>query len=67
MKFEPTKIWFSLADVLEIENLLSAYLNHLRSYEEDNEDMEQMRLAQVVRVDDIVIKIEKIFRELSDD
>jgi hypothetical protein len=67
MKFEPTKIWFSLADVLEIENLLSAYLNHLRSYEEDNEDMEKMRLAQVVRVDDIVIKIEKIFRELSDD
>lgn len=67
MKFEPTKIWFSLADVLEIENLMSAYLNHLRSYEEDNEDMERMRLAQVVRVDDIVIKIEKIFRELSDD
>lgn len=67
MKFEPTKIWFSLADVLEIENLLSAYLNHLRSYEEDNEDMEKMRLAQVVRVDDIIIKIEKIFRELSDD
>ena len=67
MKFEPTKIWFSLADVLEIENLLSAYLNHLRSYEEDNEDMEKMRLAQVVRVDDIVIKIEKIFRELTDD
>lgn len=54
-----TFIAFKLADVLEIENLLSAYLSHIHSYNEKEEFFERMRLAQEARLDHILDRLNK--------
>lgn len=54
-----TFIAFKLADVLEIENLLSAYLSHIHSYSEKEEFFERMRLAQEARLDHILDRLNK--------
>lgn len=54
-----TLIAFKLADVLEIENLLSAYLSHIHSYNEKEEFFERMRLAQEARLDHILDRLNK--------
>ena len=53
-----TKIAFSLADVLEIENLLAAYHIHIASHIEEDEYFERMRLAQECRLDHILKKLD---------
>lgn len=57
-----TMIAFSLADVLEIENLLSAYCTHIYSVSEEDEFFERMRLAQGARLDHI---LERLNQKLS--
>lgn len=54
---DKTRFMLGLADVLEIENLLSAYLSHIRSYNEKEEFFERMRLAQEARLESVIEKL----------
>lgn len=54
---DKTRFMLGLADVLEIENLLSAYLSHIRSYYEKEEFFERMRLAQEARLESVIEKL----------
>lgn len=54
---DKTRFMLGLADVLEIENLLSAYLSHIHSYNEKEEFFERMRLAQEARLESIIEKL----------
>lgn len=54
---DKTRFMLGLADVLEIENLLSAYLSHIRSYNEKEEFFERMRLAQEARLESVIKKL----------
>lgn len=54
---DKTRFMLGLADVLEIENLLSAYLSHIQSYNEKEEFFERMRLAQEARLESAIKKL----------
>lgn len=54
---DKTRFMLGLADVLEIENLLSAYLSHIQSYYEKEEFFERMRLAQEERLESVIEKL----------
>lgn len=54
---DKTRFMLGLADVLEIENLLSAYLSHIQSYSEKEEFFERMRLAQEARLESAIEKL----------
>lgn len=64
MKMENLKKMINTYDLLEIQELIGLYLEHLQSYTEKDEFMEGSRKIQCVRCESMLQKIEETFEDV---
>lgn len=63
MKMENLKRVIDSFDLLEIQELIGTYLDHLQSYSEKDSFMEECRSLQCKRCELILTKIEEVFED----